>query len=294
MTRFKLEWIVNSKDAGKTIKEFLKEKNISKASLTDIKFNGGLITVNNQEQNVRFRLQKDDHLIVHFPKEEPSLGLLGEDIPLSVLYEDDFLLVVNKPSEMNTIPSKEHPTGSLSNALIGYYEKIGLKSTVHVVTRLDRNTTGLVLIAKNRYIHHLFSQQQKKALIKRQYEAFVEGTMKENGVIEAPIGRKSTSIIEREVRSDGQYALTHYRVIRYYPEFTWLELQLETGRTHQIRVHMSYIGHPLLGDGLYGGNQHKMSRQALHCKRITFYHPVLKEELEFTAEMSKDMKELIE
>lgn len=287
-----LQWTINSTDSGKSIKEFLKEHNISKTALTDIKFNGGQIAVNGQEENVRFQLQKNDLLTVQFPKEEPSTGLKGEDIPLNIVYEDDYLLVVNKPAEMNTIPSREHPKGSLSNALIGYYETIGLQATTHIVTRLDRNTSGLVLVVKSRYMHHLFSQQQKNGLVKRIYAAFVEGNLKENGVIERPIGRKNTSIIEREVRSDGQYALTRYRIVKNFPDYTWLELQLETGRTHQIRVHMSYLGHPLLGDDLYGGSILKISRQALHCKKITFYHPVLQKHLEFTAVMPEDMKKL--
>lgn len=293
MTRFTLQWQITSSDEGKTIKEFLKEQNISKASLTDIKFNGGHIAVNGQEVNVRFRLQNHDHLIVNFPEEQPSAGLIGEDIPLDIVYEDEYLIVVNKAAEMNTIPSREHPRGSLSNALIGYYEKIGLQATIHIVTRLDRNTTGLVLVAKNRHIHHLFSQQQKSGSVKRMYEAFVEGIIKDAGRIEEPIGRKSTSIIEREVRADGQYALTHYRVIRTFPQLTWLELQLETGRTHQIRVHMSHIGHPLLGDELYGGNLQKINRQALHCKKISFFHPVFQKKLDFTVDIPADMKKLI-
>ena len=198
--------------------------------------------------NVRYVLQSDDLLTVSFPIEEPSSGLIGERIPLQIVYEDEYVLVVNKPAEMNTIPSREHPRGSLANALIGYFERIGLQATVHIVTRLDRNTSGLVLIAKHRHIHHLLSEKQKKGEIKRTYVALAEGVFSEQaGKIEEPIGRKQESIIEREVRSDGQYALTYYRVLRTFSDFTMVELQLETGRTHQIRVHLSSIGHPVVG-----------------------------------------------
>ena len=294
MSRFMLQWEINSIDAGKSVKEFLKKQKISKNALTDIKFNGGSIAVCGNEVSVRYVLMQNDHLTVQFPMEEPSAGLIGEEIPLKVIYEDDELLVVNKPSGMNTIPSREHPSGSLANALIGYFQKIGLHATTHIVTRLDRDTSGLVLVAKYRYFHHLFSEQQKSGAIKRTYVALAEGTFNEmNGIIEEPIGRKKDSIIEREVRQDGQYALTHYRVLKRYPLFTLLELRLETGRTHQIRVHLSYIGHPLLGDDLYGGKVEWLNRQALHCYHLSFYHPIKKKMFEFTSELPEDMKEIL-
>lgn len=295
MSHFVLQWEISPQDAGKMIREFLKEKSISKAALTDIKFKGGRIVVNGQDVTVRYYLKDADQLTVHFPMEESSEGLAGEDIPLDIRYEDDYILIVNKPSEMNTIPSREHPTGSLANALIGYFNKIGLQATTHIVTRLDRNTTGLVLIAKHRHIHHLLSHEQKAGRIKRTYEAFAEEVFKEKlGKIEEPIGRKEDSIIEREVRPDGQYALTYYEVIQSFPRFTWLKLQLETGRTHQIRVHLSYIGHPLAGDTLYGGHIDLIKRQALHCRKIMFTHPILGSTFEFTAELPSDMQSLLE
>ena len=130
-------------------------------------------------------------LLIQFPMEEPSAGLIGEKIPLKLIYEDDYLLIINKPTGMNTIPSREHPTGSLANALIGYFQKIGLQATTHIVTRLDRDTSGLVLVAKHRHVHHLFSEQQKTGQIKRMYEAFAKGNLTEmNGSIEEPIGQK--------------------------------------------------------------------------------------------------------
>src|SRR3954447_15247349 len=294
MSSFMLQWEINSIDAGKSVKEFLKQQKISKNALTDIKFNGGNIAVEGQEVTVRYVLKQNDHLTVQFPIEEPSTGLVGEDIPLKVIYEDEYLLVINKSAGMYTIPSKEHPSGSLANALIGYFQKIGLQATTHIVTRLDRDTSGLVLVAKHRHLHHLFSEQQKSGLIKRTYVAFAERIFQTNsGSIEEPIGRSDTSIIEREVRRDGQYALTHYRVIQQFPTFAWLELQLATGRTHQIRVHLSYIGHPLLGDDLYGGRVNLMNRQALHCKQLLFKHPFLNETMQFSSELPDDMKKIL-
>lgn len=292
-SRFQIKWIINQNNAGKLIKGFLKEEEISRTALTDIKFKGGSILVNGKEENVRYKLKKEDLLIVIFPPEFPSEGVKGESIPIKILFEDEYLLVVNKPAGMSTIPSREHPIGSLANALIGYYDRIGLKATSHIVTRLDRDTSGLVLVAKHRHVHHLFSKEQQSGNVKRTYEAFASGMVKpDKDTIEQPIGRKDASIIEREVRTDGQYACTHFMVIKRHTTFTHIELQLETGRTHQIRVHMSFLGHPLLGDDLYGGDTALITRQALHCKQIKFIHPFSGQEMSFTAPLPADMKRL--
>jgi 23S rRNA pseudouridine1911/1915/1917 synthase len=292
--QFCLKWEVSKEEVGMTIKEFLKAHQISKAALTDIKFSGGKILVNAEEMNVRYSLKIGDQLSVIFPLEMPSEGLLGESIPLEIIFEDEFVLVVNKPAFMNTIPSREHPTGSLANALLGYYKEIGLLAATHIVTRLDRNTSGLVLVAKHRHVHHLLSEQQKSGLVKRTYVALVHGRLMEDvGTIKVPIGRKSDSIIEREVSDSGQYACTHFRVLERMDRFTYVELQLETGRTHQIRVHMSYLGHPLLGDDLYGGSLDLMNRQALHCREVVFIHPFTGEEMMFEVPVAGDMEKLI-
>lgn len=294
MTRFQLQWQITELDTNIIIKDFLKEKHISKAALTDIKFNGGFITVNGSEQTVRYMLKQGDLLTVCFPAEYPSAGMKSELIPLHILYEDEYMLVVNKPAGMSTIPSREHPAGSLANALIGYYEQKGIRATAHIVTRLDRDTSGIVLIAKHRHVHHLMSEQQKAKGVKRIYEAFAAGAlMNDIGIIEQPIARKADSIIEREVNLHGQYALTRYEVIQHYQLFTHVKLQLETGRTHQIRVHLSYVGHPLVGDDLYGGRADLLSRQALHCCQLSFFHPFLEKQLTFHQELPEDMRRLI-
>jgi 23S rRNA pseudouridine1911/1915/1917 synthase len=293
-SRFRLRWSINKEDEEKLIKDFLKEQAISRTALTDIKFKGGSIFVNGKEENVRYKLKLEDELILYFPPEVPSEGGKGENIALDIIFEDEYLLVVNKPPAMNTIPSREHPTGSLANGLVGYYETTGITATSHIVTRLDRNTSGLVLIAKHRHVHHLFSEAQKRGQVKRTYEAFASGVISDaQGKIEKPIGRKDDSIIEREVRADGQYACTNFRVLDRYNGFTQLELQLETGRTHQIRVHMAFLGHPLLGDDLYGGQRKLIQRQALHCRRLRFFHPFLLNEMGFTCELPEDMERLI-
>ncbi|KMY53232.1 pseudouridine synthase [Bacillus sp. FJAT-27231] len=293
--RFQLKWIAAAKDNGKLLREFLAERQISRRALTDIKFDGGHISVNGREENVRFPLKTGDEVAVLFPREVPSEGIVKERFPLSVVFEDDYLLVVEKPAGMSTIPSREHLTGSLANGLLGYYEENKIEATVHIVTRLDRDTSGLVLVAKHRHIHHLCSEMQKTNSISRAYEALAEGVLtSRSGVIEEPIGRKETSIIEREVRSDGQYACTHYEVIETFSDFTRVALQLKTGRTHQIRVHMAHIGHPLLGDELYGGSSRVISRQALHCGKLSLLHPITKEPLHFERSLPEDMQGIID
>lgn len=292
--RFILRFEIEERDHGKMIREFLKEQEISKTALTDIKYKGGRISVNGVEVNVRKVLEAGELLLVEFPEEKRSAGIQGEALPLEILYEDEHLLVVNKPPGMNTIPSREHPRGSLANGVTGYYEEIGLKSTAHVVTRLDRDTSGVVLIAKHRHVHHLFSKQQQERRISRTYEAFAEGKfIQAQGTIDEPIARKMDSIIEREVNQDGQYACTHYEILSQYTSFAHVRLTPETGRTHQLRVHLSFLGHPLLGDDLYGGSVELIQRQALHCRSIRFYHPFLKKKFEFAAPLPNDMHKLI-
>lgn len=294
MGRFELLWEITAQDEGKLLRTFLIEQGISKAALTDIKFSGGEILANGREVTVRYEVKNGDRIKVIFPPEAPSVGLYPEDLPLNIVYEDEYVLVVNKPAGMSTIPSREHPAGSLANAIIGHYKKNGLTATAHIVTRLDRDTSGLVLIAKHRHVHHLFSKQQRERSVKRTYEAFAEGIIADSsGCIEQPIGRKTDSIIEREVREDGQYALTYYEVKMLHRNFTLVELKLATGRTHQIRVHLAFIGHPLVGDDLYGGSLHLLGRQALHCRRLTFMHPFFKQTMDFEASLPDDMRKLL-
>ncbi len=291
---FKLGWTVGQQDDGKLLREYLAERDISRSGLADIKFKGGALVVNGDHVTVRRQLKAGDSVEVFFPEEQPSASLFPESIPLRIVYEDPFLLVVDKPAGMNTIPSREHPSGSLANGLLGYYKQQGIAATIHIVTRLDRDTSGLVLIAKHRHVHHLFSKQQRAGEVKRTYEAFAQGKFsQESGTIEEPIARKRDSIIEREVHPSGQYACTSYQVLRQYPGYAHVKLKLMTGRTHQNRVHLSYIGHPLIGDTLYGGSASLLSRQALHCRQIRFLHPITGAGLEFSVELPDELADLL-
>ncbi|MEA3322147.1 MAG: RluA family pseudouridine synthase [Bacillota bacterium] len=299
MEQFCLSFQVGQQDEGKLLRDFLKDKQISKGALIDIKFNGGALHVNGSAVTVRYVLHEGDMVEVFFPKEEPSEDLVAEDIPLDIVYEDEYVLVVNKPAGMASIPSREHRFGTLANGVLGYYESKGISATIHIVTRLDLDTSGLMLIAKHRHAHHLFSLQQRDFGVKRRYEALVHGQMNAEEVsssrtVDAPIGRKDSSIIEREVRDDGQRAVTHYEVLRIGAGWSHVTLRLETGRTHQIRVHMAHIGHPLLGDSLYGGSVLAgMSRQALHSCELSFFHPVEEREMTFQCELPEDIKRVL-
>ncbi|MGD6792905.1 RluA family pseudouridine synthase [Metabacillus indicus] len=294
MNAFILSWTIPSEDEGKTVKDYLKEKKISKRALTDIKFAGGSIQLNGEHATVRASLSAGDDLKVTFPPEEPSPGIVPEKMNLDIVYEDEWCLVINKPPFVPTIPSREHPGGTLANGLLDYYRENGIAATIHAVNRLDKDTSGLMLVAKHRFAHSLFSSMQKQGSIKRTYAALVEGALtEESGTVDAPIGRKEESIIERTVREDGQHAVTHYQVLSSEEKYTLVTLRLETGRTHQIRVHMAYIGHPLCGDSLYGGSRDLMQRQALHSRLLSFFHPLLEKEMTFEAEIPADMQAVL-
>jgi 23S rRNA pseudouridine1911/1915/1917 synthase len=291
---FQLTWKIPAAEEGMLIRDYLKEKNISKRALTDIKFGGGCILVNGEHATVRFELKSGDVLKVIFPVEKPSSGMLPEKVNFDIVYEDEWCLVINKPPYLPTIPSREHPGGTLANGLLFYYREKGIDATIHVVNRLDKDTSGLMLVAKHRFAHSLFSSLQKQGGIKRTYAALVEGkVLVKQGTISAPIGRKEDSIIERTVRDDGKLAVTHYHVIAFSECNTLVSLKLETGRTHQIRVHMSHIGHPLCGDSLYGGSHRLLSRQALHSAELSFFHPFLEKEMNFKIDLPNDIQSVL-
>ena len=289
--RFTVKFVANKK--GQLLREAIGDFGISKRALTAIKFDGGEILVNGQEQNVRYMLQAGDEITVKFPREQVSSGLVAQEGPIDIVYEDEALLVLDKPAYRSTIPSREHPDGSIANFVAGYFSRQDIASTVHVVTRLDRDTSGLLCIAKHRHIHHLTGLMQRAGSLHREYEAIVHGHVESQSII-APIGRKDSSIIEREVREDGQYAHTDVSLLGHWTmdgkPYSHIRLKLHTGRTHQIRVHMSHIGHPLVGDELYGGSRALIARQALHCVKLQLAHPITGEMLAFGSILPPDMR----
>ncbi|MBC1482971.1 RluA family pseudouridine synthase [Listeria sp. FSL L7-1485] len=290
-----LEWRVDKEENDLLLRTFLRNKHISKQLLTAVKFSDdGKIEINGKEQNVLYQVKTGDEVRLTFPMEQKNERLLAEHTELEIVFEDDFLLIINKPAGMASIPSQYHPSGSVANFVKGHYEAQGLTSAIHIVTRLDRETSGLMLIAKNRFSHARLSTFLQQGLLKRRYQAFTSGVLTDQlGSIEAPIGRKAVSIMERFVTPEGKYAKTNYEVIERYDTFDHVAIQLETGRTHQIRVHFSYIGHPLIGDDMYGGDTTLLKRQALHSCHLHLIHPLTEEYLAFDLPLPKDMEEII-
>lgn len=290
-----MKWIIKDEEAGMLIRDFLQQVGgFSRRILIAAKSAEGNILLNGVKQTVRGQLQAGDILEVKLPPEPVSRWLFPEALELPIIYEDEAVLVINKPAGMPTLPSPKYKSGTVANGVLAHYEKIGNPHTIHVVTRLDKDTSGLLLLAKDRLSHSLLAKSQQQFTIKRKYLAIVEGEVAEaKGRIDAPIGRKPDSIVERMVTETGKPAVSYYTVKQQLDKHTLLEVELETGRTHQIRVHFSHIHHPLLGDDLYGGTIDILNRQALHCHEISFLHPFTRKLHTIHAGLPEDMEHVI-
>ncbi|MCI3926915.1 RluA family pseudouridine synthase, partial [Paenibacillus sp. TRM 82003] len=222
-----------------------------------------------------------------FPEERPEFE--GEWRELNILYEDDFTLVVNKPEGMEVHPSAKGQTGTLAHAVAAYYNMTNQSCRVRHVHRLDKDTTGPVLYAKNELAHYVFDLAMREKRMERIYTALAEGVIaSKSGVIDAPIGQDRHHSTRRRVSETGEKAVTRYEVIETFADHTYVRLRLETGRTHQIRVHLSHLGHPIAGDGLYGGHRPLIHRQALHGEKLVWQHPWTNERMEVRAPLPDD------
>lgn len=234
-----------------------------------------------------------DILTVDFNYEEDNSNIVPTKMKPDIIYEDEWLLIVNKPASVAIHPSILHYSDSLCNGIRFYFDSIGLKKKVRPVNRLDLNTSGLVVFAKCEYIQECLISQMKDNLFKKEYLAFCERIFeKKSGTIDLPISRKDNSIIERCISKDGHPSITHYEVLKEFDSYSLVKCVLETGRTHQIRVHMSAIGHPLIGDSLYGSISDLINRQALHCYKLQFVHPITEKIMNFCGEIPLDLKKL--
>ena len=214
------------------------------------------------------------------------------EMPLTIYYEDDYLLIVDKPAGMLTHPLTFEAENTLANAVMYHFQKTGQQIGCHPLYRLDRNTSGLVVFAKATQIQHLLGNNHQK--LQRYYLAFIHGNISPlEGTINASIGRAINSIILHKIDTKGKLAITHYRTLKTYANYSLIELNLETGRTHQIRVHMSYLNHPLLGDDLYGGKRNLITRHALHAYKLQFIHPFTHKEINIKSTLPQDMQNLL-
>ncbi|HCT95501.1 RluA family pseudouridine synthase [Vagococcus sp.] len=283
------------KEEPRLLKTFLNEQGISRGLLAKIKYQGGWIGVNGVEKTVRYVLSYLDEVTVIIPDEGEHETLLPDVTPVDIIFEDEHYLIVNKPVGVASIPAQYHPNGTMANRVKHYYQSQNYPNQViHVVTRLDRDTTGLMLFAKHGYAHAMMDKELRAGRVTKKYLALVgDDTDKllPTGKIDFPIKRVETSIIERTVGEDGLPSLTEYWLKKRTKDKALVEVQLHTGRTHQIRVHFAAIGCPLIGDELYGGRMDcGLERQALHCHHLSFYHPFTKECLNIFQEMPDDMQ----
>lgn len=261
----------------------------------------GNILVNDKSCKANYKVQANDRITVDIP-EPVEANILPEDLPLNIIYEDNDLLIVNKPKDMVVHPAPGHYSGTLVNAVM-YHCKDNLSNINGVlrpgiVHRIDKDTTGALIICKNDFSHNFIADQLKVHSITRKYVGIVQGVLKDDeGTINAPIGRHPVNRKEMAINhKNGKDAITHYKVLKRYKKYTYVEFQLETGRTHQIRVHMASINHPLLGDDVYNHNKtpYKLQGQCLHAKTIGFVHPTTKETVEYEAPVPEYMERLLE
>lgn len=279
---------------GATLLSFLKSKQYSSQIVTHLKRTENGILLNGIWGRVRDILHEGDLLTITLIESESSENIVPTPLSLDIVYEDEDLMVINKAADTPIHPSQGNYSNTLANAVAYYFLQKNEPFTYRCINRLDRDTTGLLILAKHMYSASLLSNMVKDRKIHREYLAIATGQIPNEGIIEAPIGRAPGSTIERQIDEEkGDYACTHYKRLAYKNGYSLVSLKLETGRTHQIRVHMKHIGHPLPGDFLYNPDYSVINRQALHSYKLCFLHPITGEQMEFTAELPEDMRNIL-
>ncbi len=286
-----LKYIIKENDNYSNVKELLKAYfKISDRLLLRLK-NSQNIFLNGLPTYVSKDLKVNDEVTVLIDFIEDNSNIVPTKMNLDIIYEDEYYIVINKSPNLPVHPSMLHYENSLSNGIKYYFDSIGLKKKIRPVNRLDKDTSGIVIFAKNEYIQECLVSQMKAMDFKKQYIAVCDGIFEtKKGTIDLPIARKNGSIIERCIDSSGDNAVTHYEVLQEQHNISIVKCLLETGRTHQIRVHLSAIGHPILGDTLYGNKSSNINRQLLHAYNVKFIHPITKILTNYVAPIPDDIK----
>lgn len=290
-----LTYRIQENESSIKIEHYLRQKGYSRQLLVNLKQDIGSVLVNDQPRYMNERLSEGDNLTIHIHETEISEKIDPIVLPLDILYEDEDILVVNKPAGMPIHPSIHNYHNTLANALAYYYEQQNKPFVFRCTNRLDRDTSGVTIIAKHLLSSGILASKVMNHEVHREYLAIVRGCdLPDSGTIHAPLGRKPGSIIERTIDYEhGAEAITHYKVLKTENGHSLVSLNLETGRTHQIRIHMKYLGFPLVGDYLYNPDMEYIKRQALHSYKMSFHHPITGEYMEFTAPMPEDMQAII-
>lgn len=287
---------VTEESAGLRVEQFLKKQGYSAQNIALIKRMPKSILVNGVHYYMRDTLSGGDFLTVYIQETKCSEKIPPFEIPLDIVYEDKDIIVINKPAGMPIHPSMNNYTNSLANGLAWYYHRQKKPFIFRCCNRLDRDTSGLTVVAKHLVSGSILSSITRRHQILREYLAIARGkVVPESGTITAPLARKSGTIIERTVDFEhGEQAVTHYQLKEYRNGHSLISLRLETGRTHQIRIHMKYLGYPLIGDYLYNPDMEYIGRQALHSHRLSFPHPITGNQMEFCAPLPDDMKSVLD
>ncbi len=294
-----LTYTVTEEEAGVSLLEWLRDKGCSRQVLAHLKNTKGLFK-NGERPFAKEPVRSGDQIKLRLAEEAGSEGIVPVCLPFSVVYEDEDLLVIDKPAGLPVHPSINHYENTLANGVMWRCQQTGEPFPFRCINRLDAGTTGLLIIAKNMFSAAVLYSAMKKRKIKRTYLAVASGEIRKPGTVDLPIGRVSDSVIERCIDQEhGERAVTHYEPVAVCKvpgngSYTMLRLQLETGRTHQIRVHMKAIGHPLAGDYLYAPEDCSADRPLLHSRSLEFTHPVTQEPMKLTAELPEDMKNYAE
>lgn len=274
------------------IRQVLRERfGISERLLTKLKKSKKIFLNDSNKIYMDMYVKPNDKINVNLDFDEDNSNIIPVKMDLKILYEDESIIIVDKPANMPVHPSLNHYEDSLSNGIKYYFNTLELKRKIRPINRLDKNTSGIVIFAKNEYIQDRLNKYHKE------YLAIVVGKLLGSGIIDKPIARKEDSIIERCINNNGEKSITEYEVIQNFKvnntNLSLVKCILHTGRTHQIRVHMKSIGHPILGDTLYGNYSELINRQALHAYKISFIHPITKKEIEITSSIPNDMLKII-